>query len=567
MKNSKSTIFALVITLITTFGGYYLILPAANICDMECWIFIIFQICIYCIFKNVGNLIFYPKKKQHEVKPKVMTKRGLRLKNPVGIPWKSLTFLVPVIAVVIFVILSIGSSKMFNAGRYSEILKVNEEADFNEDIATAVNTEAIALMDTDSAKMLGDREIGSLSKVVSQYDVSDDYTQIDYNGKPVKVASLEYAGFFKWINNKDVGVPGYVTVDPVSMSAEYHECENMMYVPSAFFGQDLYRYVRSHYRTEMFGDYNFEIDESGNPYYIFPAYKKTIGLFGGKTVKGAVIVNPCNGELTYYDVKDVPVWADVVYDGNLICEQYNWYGKLKNGFVNSLFGKKGCKKVTEYRTTDDDDDDEDVVPANDYGYIAKDGDIWIYTGVTSVNKDSSNVGFLLANERTGEARYYSISGADEASAMSAAEGEVQEKGYQASFPSLINVNGIPTYIMVLKDNSGLVKLYAAVNVEQYNIVATASTQEACIEKYQSLVSSEIVEPEDDTEPTEKSITIADLKLIDREGDTYLYIITTEQEIYHTGAVASDDNEKALLLKNGDTITIYCKGSLIETWEY
>ena len=95
-----------------------------------------------------------------------------------------------------------------------------------------------------------------------------------------------------------------------------------------------------------------------------------------------------------------------------------------------------------------------------------DGDVWVYTGVTSVNADESNIGFVLMNLRTGESKYYNIAGAEEYSAMSSAEGQVQNLGYRASFPSLINIKNIPTYIMVLKDNAGLVKMYALVNVEK-----------------------------------------------------------------------------------------------------
>ena len=212
--------------------------------------------------------------------------------------------------------------------------------------------------------------------------------------------------------------------------------------------------------------------------------------------------------------------------------------------------KKDCKQVTTYYSGDDESDDGDATPISDYGYVAKDGDIWIYTGVTSVNGDSSNIGFLLANERTGESRYYSIAGADEKSAMAAAEGEVQEKGYQASFPSLINIDGHPTYIMVLKDSGGLVKLYATVNVEQYNIVTTASTQDECIRKYKETLG---IKTEDtDKEIKETTITIASIKYIDIDGNTYIYIIDTDNNIFRAKA---GEHENMLLLSAGDKVAI------------
>lgn len=463
-------------------------------------------------------------------------------------------YILPIAMTVIVIGAGIIGSTMFNATSYAKILKV-DNSDFTTDLSEAVETDSIALMDTASARMLGDREIGALSDVVSQFDVSNDYIQIDYNGKPVKVSALEYAGFFKWMNNKEGGVKGYVTVDPVSMSATFEKSEGMKYIPSAYFLEDAKRHIWLQYPTLMTEKLHFEIDESGKPYYIASVVEKTISLFGGKTVSGCIVLDPVSGETVRYDVEDIPRWIDVVFYGDLICEQYNWHGMYQNGFINSLFAKKGCKQVTTYSS---EDDSSDETPISDYGYVAKDGDIWIYTGVTSVNGDSSNIGFLLANERTGESRYYAIAGADEKSAMAAAEGEVQEKGYQASFPSLINVEGNPTYIMVLKDSGGLVKLYAAVNVEQYNIVTTAATQAECIAKYKAMLG--IHEPQ--TLPDEVknvTVTIAFVKYIDIDGNTYIYLIDKENNIFKAKA---SEHESMLLLEAGDTVELSCSGSKI-----
>lgn len=351
------------------------------------------------------------------------------------------------------------------------------------------------------------------------------------------------------MNNKESGINGYVTVDPVSMSASFEKCDGMKYVPSAYFFDNAQRHIWTKYPTLMLENLHFEIDESGKPYYIASVVEKTIALFGGKTVVGCIVLDPVTGETQKYDLKDIPNWIDVVFSGDLICEQYNWYGMYQNGYFNSFFAKKGCKQVTTYTAGEEESYDE--TPISDYGYVAKDGDIWIYTGVTSVNGDSSNIGFLLANERTGESRYYSVAGADEKSAMAAAEGEVQEKGYQASFPSLINIDGNPTYIMVLKDSGGLVKLYAAVNVEQYNLVTTASTQAECIAKYKVLLGTD--EKEEPTQETETvTVTIASIKYIDIDGNTYIYLIDTKENIYKAKA---SSHENMILLSEGDIVEL------------
>lgn len=431
------------------------------------------------------------------------------------------------------------SSKLVNASKYASVIQI-EDGDFNEDIPSSENIYSIALMDTDTATIIGDRAIGSLSDVVSQYEVSEVYTTIDYNGKPMKVAPLEYADFFKYANNRKNGIPGYVMVDPVNNEASYVELDTpIMYAESAFFKYDLHRHIQSSYPTYNFYGYFFEIDNEGNPFYICPVLKPNAGLFGGKSVKGVVICDPCTGDSEYVDVADVPNWVDRVYDGDLICDQYNWYGKLSGGFWNSIIGNKGCKVTTD-----------------DYGYKVMDGDVWVYTGVTSVNGDQSNIGFIMMNSRTGKGKYYSIAGAEEHSAMESAEGQVQNLGYDASFPSLINIDGIPTYIMVLKDNAGLVKMYAMVNVEKYSIVATGTTQRDVLINYRKLMAenglsdnSQVI----DEGTLHKNITVQDIQYITMDGSTYVYITAKDGSVYKQNFA---ENEALIFIQKNDTIKIY-----------
>ena len=542
-------ITGLVTGLIVSAAGFFISSTAINIRNPGFWVIVILALFAAIL---AGRLAKGCKDFGWVTVSKKTGSKG-RTKKYSEFRFSIVPYILPIALTVIVIGAGIIGSTMFNATSYAKILKVND-SDFTADLSESVETDSIALMDTASARMLGDREIGALSDVVSQFDVSNDYIQIDYNGKPVKVSALEYAGFFKWMNNKE-GVKGYVTVDPVSMSASFEKSEGMKYIPSAYFLEDAKRHIWLEYPTLMTENLHFEIDESGKPYYVASIVDKTISLFGGKTVSGCIVLDPVSGEIVKYDVADIPRWIDVVFHGDLICEQYNWYGMYQNGFMNSLFAKKGCKQVTTYSS---EDDSSDETPVSDYGYVAKDGDIWIYTGVTSVNGDSSNIGFLLANERTGESRYYAIAGADEKSAMAAAEGEVQEKGYQASFPSLINVEGNPTYIMVLKDSGGLVKLYAAVNVEQYNIVTTAATQAECIAKYKAMLGiSKVQTPTDEAKNV--TVTIASVKYIDIDGNTYIYLIDTENNIFKAKA---SEHENMLLLEAGDTVELSCTGSKI-----
>lgn len=520
----KDSIIALIITVIIFSVYYYFMLPAFNIQSVQFW----FLILGFIVLLEFIRLIICGTKAQKSGANKKLSAKI----NPIcgG---------AILIIILVLVLGGIFSTKFVNSKKYSSILQV-KESDFNSDIVETSEINDIALMDTDSARILGERAVGSLSDVVSQFKVSDSYSQIDLNGSPMKVAPLEYDGFFKFQNNKKDGIPGYVLVDPITNEAQYIKLDDpIKYSPSAYFSHDLKRHLRTKYKTEIFEDFYFEIDNEGNPYYICPAYEANAGLFGAYNVKGIVICDACSGEMKYYDVSEVPQWVDRVYDGALLQEQYDWYGTLSGGFINSKVGNKGCKKTTD-----------------DYGYKVIDGDVWIYTGVTSVNKDESNIGFVMINSRTAEAKYYSIAGAEEYSAMSSAEGQVQHLGYTAAFPSLINIENQPTYIMVLKDNAGLVKMYALVNVEKYNIVATGATQREALSVYKKLLKENgVVDQIDlsDSSYENKDIVVEDIRFIDLSGDTYAYITDESGNVYKQEFAS---NEKLILIKQGDYIKVY-----------
>lgn len=565
MKSVKNFFLCSLVWILIAGISYYIFLPAINLHSLGFYIYLVIFVLLPAIllFFLSGFLAASSHSKN------ILHKLGT-----------GCTILCVLIAVFLLLAHWI-NSPMFHAKKYASILPVNDY-DFTQDIDETAALNKIALMDTDSARILGNREIGSLSEVVSQFEVSYDYTQIDLNSVPTKVAALEYAGFFKYSANKKNGIPGYVKVDPVMQNADYVTLENgMHYVPSAYFQKDLFRHLRFQYPTKIFRYPHFEIDEEGHPYYIAGVTDYTIGIFGGETVSGTIICDPVTGTSKYYDAGEIPPWVDVVFDGELLTKQYDWYGTLSGGFFNSILAKKGCKKCTETTTVNSNDEE---TTESDYGYISKDGDIWIYTGVTSVNDDSSNIGFIMVNERTAEAHYFSIAGADENSAMASAEGEVQEKRYQSSFPSLINVNGQPTYVMLLKDSNGITKLYAMVNVEQYNIVATASTLDDCLISYQKKLSGNYASnTENQTETSESAETAADpsvmldyseediknrsfaiknIQYVEINGNTYVYLTGGDGGIYKQ---KFEDNEYLLLLNVGDSVTVNCVETAENIW--
>ena len=377
--------------------------------------------------------------------------------------------------------------------------------------------------------------MGSLSDLVSQFDVSNIYTQINYNDEIIRVTPLEYNGIIKYFTNRKNGVKAYITVNSTTGSAKLVKLDKgMKYMPSALFNENLYRKLQMSYPTYNFGGVNFEIDNEGNPYWIASVIKYTgVGL--KRDVKGIVILNPINGKSKYYDVKKVPKWVDHVYDADLIIEQVNDWGNYKNGFINSIISQKGV-----------------VMTTSGYNYLAQDDDVYLYTGITSVISDESNIGFILTNMRTKETRFYSVSGAEEYSAMDSAEGQVQQMNYKSTFPLLINLNNRPTYLVSLKDNAGLVKMYGFVDVVDYQKVVVTDSSKGIKYASESYL-NEIGEDVKSEESITKEITIKDIKSVIIDGNTYYYFKDENDQKYKV-SIKTNKN-KLPFINNEDIIKI------------
>lgn len=533
-RTMPRVLISLLITLIIGAVWFYVSLPAINLHNTGFYSFVLVLLLVYILVFMIALGVDTGS-------------QGIHLRDYLSFAknqCKVVVILVLILAA-IFVVGQIISVPIFRSGTYRDLLEV-DTGDFATEIEQ-VSYDEVPMLDESSARRLGDRKLGELSDMVSQFEVAYDYTQINYQGRPVRVASLEYGDFFKWFINTKEGLPAYVTVDMVTQEAQVVRLSDldlggMRYSPSEYFNRDLNRTLRFHYPTYMFSSAHLEIDEEGQPWWVCPRETRTIGLFGGADIIGAVLLNACTGEHVYYDITDIPTWVDRVYSAELICEQYDYHGVYVNGFINSLIGQKDV-----------------TVSTDGYNYLAMNDDVYMYTGITSVSSDESNIGFLLSNQRTKETTYYAAPGAIETSAMASAEGVVQDLGYSSTFPLLLNIGGEPTYFMSLKDSSDLVKMYAMVNVSQYQIVATGVTVAACESNYLSLLQQHgiSVNVDKDSEiiidQSNVSGTVAEIRTAVLDGNSWYYIRLDGSEVFYAISATADRN--VVILNVGDTVTI------------
>ena len=514
---------SILVTIVVGLIYFYVNLPAINLHAIEFYTFVLILCAVYC----GCNLV-------------VTGFKAISVKDYFKHLLKKCT--IPVVAAVLLVVVAVvgnlAGNVLFRAKDYAELLTI-KQGDFASEVQE-VSWEQIPMLDSNSANTLANKKMGELSDLVSQFEVNSNSAQINYQDRPVRATYLDYGDVIKWFKNRKDGIPAYLLIDMVTQEVSVKRLEEgMKYSPSEILNRNIVRYLRFNYPTKLFYGVNFEVDEEGTPFWCASVVTKKIGLFGGTDITGAVLVNAVTGEHAYYDLAEVPTWVDRVCSADLIMQQYDYHGLYQGGFWNSILGQSGCTETT-----------------SGYNYIAMEDDVWMYTGVTSVAGDESNLGFILVNQRTKEARYYPCAGANEEAGMRSAQGAVQQYSYSATFPILLNLGGEPTYFMALKDASQLVKMYAMVNVSQYQIVATGTTVEECQMAYaELLIKNGVTEgaPVPEVETQTVSGIAAEIRSSVMDGDTWYFIRLENEQVYYL--INGREYPLATILNAGDYITI------------
>ena len=539
-KNISSMVIRILVSAVLMFLLFYSMLPAVNLRDKNFLVFLILCILIFLVV----NFLSYTKDflqtlgsgrgvqmvKDEETGQFVFRRNsGKRSGVSLGRPLKY-GFIAIGLIIILMTVASLLGLQFFNATRYRDLITI-EDGDFAQDVAE-LNMSQIPVVDKDTASRLGSRKLGEMTELVSQFEIQDDYTQINYKGSPYRVTPLRYADPIKWLFNHKEGLPAYLTVDMVTQETNLVWLENgMRYSPSEYFFRNIYRYIRFKYPTKMFETVSFEIDDNGTPYWIAPTISYRIGWWDGKDIDGAVLVNAVTGESEWYAKEDVPQWVDQLYYAELLIGQLDDNGRFQHGYINSVFGQKDVRRTTY-----------------GYNYMAINDDVYLYTGMSSVTADESNIGFVLVNCRTKETKFYTVPGATETSAMASAQGQVQHLNYSATFPLLLNISNRPTYFLSLKDNAGLVKMYAFVDVEQYQIVGTGQTIDEAKSNYRKALNLEDVEVQEPVDSTEISGTVASLASVVVSGNTcYYFTLEGDSQVY-TASV--DIHEKLPFMQPG-----------------
>ena len=518
MKNFKSYVISFIITAVYAFVK----LPVLRIDFTSLY----YVLAMFFVIAGILNMVF----DREEQRFTITNKRNFKI--AIGI--LAIAVVLPTLA----------STPIIRAKAYRNLLGTVKESEFTKDVSP-VNVNEIRIVDEDMAMKLGDKKLGEVPAIGSVSKLGKFHIQ-KVGEKLYWLAPLVHRDFIKWVTNMG-GTNGYVMVsanDPQDVKLVQKangEDVKIVYQPDAYILQDLHRhvYIKGGMSRGM-ADYTLEIDDNGKPFWVVSLYEHKVG-FGGANVNGTAIVDTKTGETKFYSIKDTPEWVDRIQPEEFVIDQINSWGVYVNGFINSVISEKGVLKATEGTSL--------VYGEDDKSY-------W-YTGITSAGGDESTIGFMLVDSRTKEAKLYKQPGATEMAAMKSAEGSVQEKNYEATFPVMYNILGQPTYVSSLKDKAGLVKRVVFVSVEDYNIVGVGRDKAEAMKNYKDALESggsglEI--DESDEFDKELEATVKRIAADTKNGNTiyYLTLDTDDGNIFYA---TSKISKELPLTKEGDKIKI------------
>ena len=439
------------------------------------------------------------------------------------------------VGVLYFVILIV-FSPIFMPNSHRNLIGNVEEIEFSSQI-NHMDLKQLPIIDKDLAYKLADKKLGEIPSLGSQVTIGDLSLQ-SVNGQLYYVGPLEHSSFFKWLINHE-GTKGYIKVsatnqNDVQLVTELNgEDIHLKYIPSAYLFSDLDRYAYFKDMRAGHTDYTFELDDEGNPYWVITRYDNAIGITEQKAI-GTEIINVQTGETNIYDIENTPSWVDRIQPSTYINNYLNKWGELVHGILNFS-------------------DKDKLKPTQGMNIIFNYEVCYYYTGITSVGNDEGLVGFMLTNTRTGETTMYKTSGATEIASMESAEGKVQQYGYTATFPYLINIQSEPTYFMTLKDSNGLVKQYAMVNVKNYNTVAVGDTLQSTLNRYLEALTNTNISLEGSNSEESLVGEVERIGLVVKEGSSIYDIkIKGQDKLF---SVSTETSRTVALTNVGDTVSL------------
>ncbi|HEU5114543.1 MAG TPA: hypothetical protein VFT82_02130 [Candidatus Paceibacterota bacterium] len=462
--------------------------------------------------------------------------------------------LLPIGYVAALIIALVAGSHMLNADRYSALLGKVEERDWTKDVQPK-DPKHMRMVSEENALYIAKKAVANAGAIGSQFSLDWDYVTLQkVNGHLVYVLPFDYNGFTVWQSTS--GAPGYIVVDAEDPEraprlVELPEGKRMRYMPNAFFGDNLERYLRQNgFLNEGLATARFELDEKEEPHWVIPLWSP-VALWSGSTLTGVAVVNPATGDIKRYKLGEIPAWIDRAVPAGLVETYIDERGEYFDGWWNAFWAKTG---VTEAE--------------NPILVVGSDDNLEWVTGVTSKSaNDDSLIGLMYTNSRTGKSVFYRTNGGAIDNAIMAAvdkHPQVNYKKLHASTPQTYNVYGVMTSVVPLLNDNHAFQGVALVRVANPQDVAVGITQSEALRNYQSVIfrSGEQIALSKSREVETLAGTVDRIRQdVSGNGSLYYFHLSGVSRIF---TVSSGDHVKVTLTQPGDSVRVSYVASHEET---
>lgn len=441
------------------------------------------------------------------------------------------------------------------ANRYAALLGTVEERTWTQDVQPK-DPKHIRMASRENAIRLAKQALGQEGAIGSQFEILESSITPQFvDGKFCLIVPIDFSGWLTWRSTRKV--PGYIHVDGEDPQApakfvKLAEDQQFAYSPGAFWGYNLVRHLwNMGYRHVAFASYLLEIDDNHKPWWVITVYEPTIFASGEKML-GTVLLDPSNGEQTFYPTGEIPHWVDVALPPSFAENYVDWHGLYDGGWWNSWTSRKN---VTVGET-----------PLLVYG---SDNEPYYAVGVTSTSEaDTSLVGLYYIHTRTGKATFYKARGSTESAILGAVDKNerVQFRHLHGTVPQIYNIYGTMACVVPLLNDSHLFQGVAIVNVENVQMMGVGDDQFEALRAYQKVlpVSGHQIAPELAHALQRVEGRVDRVVVLPQSGDPTFYLHLEGVPHVFTGGVSLSP-EKPPLTQVGDQVSIeyYNSGEAIE----
>jgi hypothetical protein len=412
---------------------------------------------------------------------------GLRGRRRVGVGKKSSAFVLPALAVLLLLAMSVSRAVVVRPMYQSVQATVKKEAPLTTDEQPiALSTQASENMMKKAFSQVPDSSMYRLGDLSAQY----------INGKPYYVAPVEFNGFMSWFSNQKL--PGYFIISATDINDTAHFVKKQLdYSETSWFNHNIARKIyMQNAKYAQVGEPILEIDEQGNAFWVQTLLTvRWAGQYMYNNIHVS-LTDADTGKTTVYAADKAPKWVDVAVSPEAATRMNRAYG---NPYAFN-FQHRNQIKPTENGS------ESGVTPV-----FNADGSISYFDDFTTVSSNAdSDKGYAMVNSRTGKLNFYTgknVGIMDSDGAVKVAKQLHPQNKWHGSNPVIMNIDGTPTWVISMMDQNERFREYAYIKGGDQNVIGEGDNAAEALTAYRNALATS-VETAASTDGKTKTTTVS-----------------------------------------------------------